>query len=91
MVNEKYKAQSQRMHDLWNNESSRKALIERMRAAGKKRRKHKDIDVRQTDNYREYQKLYQRKYRLAHPDYYNNRKATKKNKDNDINEMKNRN
>lgn len=86
MVNEKYEAQSKRMHDLWNNESSRTELIASMRAAGKKRRKHTDIDVRQTDNYKEYQKLYQRKYRLAHPDYYNNRRATKKNDDNDIKE-----
>lgn len=85
MVNEKFKSQSKRMHDLWNDESSRKDLIERMREAGKKRRKHTDIDVRQTDDYREYQKLYQRKYRLAHPDYYNNR-AKKKNEENDIKE-----
>ena len=92
MVNEKYEAQSKRMHDLWNNESSRTELIANMREAGKKRRKHKDIDVRQTDDYKEYQKLYQRKYRLAHPDYYNNRRATKKNEENyenDISEIKN--
>lgn len=85
MVNEKFKAQSKRMHDLWNNESSRAELIASMRAAGKKRRKHKDITVSQSEDYRTYQRLYQRKYRLAHPDYYNNR-AKKKNDDNDIKE-----
>lgn len=89
MVNEKYEAQSKRMHDLWNNESSRTELIANMRAAGKKRRKHKDITVSQGEDYRTYQREYQRKYRLAHPDYYNNRRATKKNYENDISEIKN--
>lgn len=85
MVNEKYEAQSKRMHDLWNNESSRTELIANMREAGKKRRKHKDITVSQSEDYRTYQREYQRKYRLAHPDYYNKR-AKKKNDDNDIKE-----
>lgn len=78
MVNEKFAAQSKRMHDLWNDESSRTELIASMRAAGKKRRKHTDIDVRQTDDYKEYQKLYQRIYREQHPDYY--RKSAEYNK-----------
>ena len=64
MVNEKYESQSKRMHDLWNNESSRTELIANMREAGKKRRKHKDITVSQGEDYRTYQREYQRKYRL---------------------------
>ena len=49
-----------------------------LKEAGKKRRKHKDIDVRQSEDYKAYQREYQRKYRLAHPDYYNNRAKKKK-------------
>lgn len=73
MENKNFEAQSKAMHELWNDENRRKELVEHMKEAGKKRRKHKDIDVRQSEDYRSYQREYQRKYRLAHPDYYRNR------------------
>lgn len=73
-----FEAQSKAMHELWNDENRRKAVIEHMKAAGKKRRKHTDIDVSQSDDYRSYQRMYQKKYRLAHPDYYRNLARKKK-------------
>lgn len=76
MENKKSEAHSKAMRELWNDENRRKEIMEHMREAGKKRRKHTDIDVRQSEDYRRYQREYQRKYRLAHPDYY--RKRAKK-------------
>ena len=76
MENKNFEAQSKAMHELWNDENRRKEVVEHMKEAGKKRRKHKDIDVRQSEDYKAYQREYQRKYRLSHPDYY--RKKTKK-------------
>lgn len=78
MENKNFDAQSKAMSELWNDENRRKEVIEHMKVAGKKRRKHTDIDVRQSDDYRAYQREYQRKYRLAHPDYYKNRAKKKK-------------
>jgi hypothetical protein len=49
-----------------------------IRESGKKRRVHKDIDVRQNEDYTTYQREYQRKYRLAHPHYYRDRARQKK-------------
>lgn len=71
-----YSSQSKAMHELWNDENRRKEVVEHMKEAGKKRRKHTDIDVSQSEDYKAYQREYQRKFRLAHPDYY--RKRTKK-------------
>ena len=78
MENKKSEAHSKAMRELWNDENRRKEIMEHMKEAGKKRRKHTDIDVSQSEDYRRYQREYQRKYRLAHPDYYRNR--AKKNK-----------
>lgn len=78
MENKKSDAHSKAMRELWNDENRRKEIMEHMREAGKKRRKHTDIDVRQSEDYRRYQREYQRKYRLAHPDYYRNRAKKKK-------------
>lgn len=77
MINENFKAQSKAMHELWNDENRRKEVIEHMKVAGKKRRKHTDIDVSQSEDYKAYQREYQRKYRLAHTDYYRNRSKKK--------------
>ena len=77
MENKKSEAHSKAMRELWNDENRRKEIIEHMREAGKKRRKHKDITVSQGEDYRRYQREYQRKYRLAHPDYYRNRAKKK--------------
>ena len=77
MENKKSDAHSKAMRELWNDENRRKEIMEHMREAGKKRRKHTDIDVRQSEDYRRYQREYQRKYRLAHPDYYRNRAKKK--------------
>ena len=73
MENKNFDAQSKAMRELWNDENRRKEVIEHMKESGKKRRKHKDIFVSQGEDYRTYQREYQRKYRLAHPDYYKNR------------------
>lgn len=78
MKNENFEAQSKAMHELWNDENRRKEVVEHMKEAGKKRRKHKDIDVSQSEDYRSYQREYQRKYRLLHPDYYRSRTKKKK-------------
>ena len=72
-----YIEQSKAMTELWNDENRRKEVVEHMREAGEKRKKHKDIEVSQTDDYAAYQREYQRKYRLAHPDYYRNRRKKK--------------
>lgn len=77
MENKKSEAHSKAMRELWNDENRRKEIMEHMREAGKKRRKHTDIDVRQSEDYRRYQREYQRKYRLAHPYYYRNRAKKK--------------
>lgn len=77
MENKNFDAQSKAMSELWNDENRRKEVIEHMKEAGKKRRKHKDIFVSQGEDYRTYQREYQRKYRLAHPDYYKNRAKKK--------------
>lgn len=82
MENKKSEAHSKAMRELWNDENRRKEIMEHMREAGKKRRKHTDIDVRQSEDYRRYQREYQRKYRLAHPDYYRNRAKKKSFHDN---------
>lgn len=73
-----YTEQSKAMTELWNDENRRKEVIEHMREAGKKRRKHTDIDVRQSEDYRSYQRQYQRKWREANPNYYRNRTKKKK-------------
>ena len=72
-----YTEQSKAMTELWNDEQRRKEVIEHMKESGKKRRKHKDIDVAQGEDYKTYMREYQRKYRLAHPDYYKNRRKKK--------------
>lgn len=72
-----YTEQSKAMTELWNDENRRKEVIEHMREAGEKRKKHKDIEVSQIDDYAAYMREYQRKYRLAHPDYYRNRRKKK--------------
>lgn len=72
-----YDAQSKAMVELWMDENRRNAVIEHMRVAGKKRRKHKDITVTQREDYRGYQREYQRKYRLTHPNYYRKKKMKK--------------
>ena len=77
MENKKSEAHSKAIRELWNDENRRKEIMEHMREAGKKRRKHTDIDVSQSEDYRRYQMEYQRKYRLAHPDYYRNRAKKK--------------
>lgn len=77
MENKNFEAQSKAMSELWNDENRRKEVMEHMKVAGKKRRKHTDIDVSQSEDYRSYQREYQRKYRLAHPDYYKNRAKKK--------------
>lgn len=77
MKNKNFEAQSNAMHELWNDENRRKEVVEHMKEAGKKRRKHTDIDVRQSEDYKAYQREYQRKYRLAHPDYYRSRTKKK--------------
>lgn len=82
MDNKNFDAQSKAMSELWNDENRRKEVIEHMKEAGKKRRKHTDIDVRQSEDYKAYQREYQRKYRLAHPDYYKNRAKKKKEEEN---------
>lgn len=82
MENKNFEAQSKAMSELWNDENRRKEVIEHMKEAGKKRRKHTDIDVSQGEDYRSYQREYQRKYRLAHPDYYKNRAKKKKEEEN---------
>lgn len=78
MTDKNFEAQSKAMSELWNDENRRKEVIEHMKEAGKKRRKHTDIDVSQSEDYKAYQREYQRKYRLAHPDYYKNRAKKKK-------------
>lgn len=70
-------SQHNAMTELWNDENRRKEVIEHMKESGKKRRKHKDITVSQGDDYRTYQREYQRKWREAHPDYYRNRSKKK--------------
>lgn len=82
MKNKDFEAQSRAMHELWNDENRRKEAVERMKEAGKKRRRHKDITVSQSEDRRGYQREYQRKYRLAHPDYYKNRAKKKKEENN---------
>ena len=77
-----YSSQSKAMSELWNDENRRKEVIEHMKEAGKKRRKHKDITVSQGEDYRRYQREYQRKYRLSKPDYYKNRAKKKKEENN---------
>lgn len=72
--NRNYDAQSKAMTELWKDEDRRKAVIEHMRETGKKRRK---IDVSQREDYRGYQREYQRMYRLTHPDYYRNLNSQK--------------
>ena len=81
MTDKNFEAQSKAMSELWNDENRRKEVIEHMKEAGKKRRKHSDIEVSQSEDYRSYQREYQRKYRLAHPDYYKNRAKKKKDKE----------
>ena len=83
MKNKNFEAQSKAMHELWNDENRRKEIVEHMKEAGKKRRKHTDIVVSQSEDYKAYQIEYQRKYRLAHPDYYRKR-AKKKREENKI-------
>lgn len=73
MKNKKFEAQSKAMSELWDDENRRNEVIQHMRESGKKRRKHTDIDVTQHEDYRAYQREYQRKYRLARPDYYRKR------------------
>ena len=77
MINENFNAQSKAMHELWNDENRRKEVVEHMKEAGKKRRKHKDIFVSQSEDYKAYQREYQRKFRLAHPYYYRSRTKKK--------------
>lgn len=79
-----FEAQSKAMHELWNDENRRKAVIEHMKEAGKKRRIHTDINVTQSEDYRGYQREYQRKYRLAHPDYYHNMAKKRKEVHNNV-------
>lgn len=55
-----------------------KALSEETRIKMSAKTKHPDIAVSQMYDYKEYQKAYQRKYRLANPDYYKNRRSRKK-------------
>lgn len=84
MENKNFEAQSKAMSELWNDENRRKEVVEHMKEAGKKRRKHTDIDVSQSEDYRRYQREYQRKYRLAHPDYYKNRAKKKKEENTEV-------
>ena len=77
MENKNFEAHSKAMRELWNDENRRKEIMEHMREAGKKRRKHKDITVSQSEDYRTYQREYQRKWRESHPDYYRNRSKKK--------------
>ena len=77
-----YSSHSKAMRELWNDENRRKEIMEHMREAGKKRRKHTDIDVRQSEDYRSYQRSYQRIYREQHPDYYRKRAEYNKAKKN---------
>ena len=73
MENKNFEAQSKAMSELWNDENRRKEVMEHMKEAGKKRRKHTDIDVSQSEDYRSYQREYQRKWREQNPDYYRKR------------------
>lgn len=82
MENKNFEAQSKAMHELWNDENRRKELVEHMKEAGKKRRKHKDIDVCQGEDYRSYMRNYQRIYREQNPDYYRKRAEYNKAKKN---------
>lgn len=82
MENKNFEAQSKAMSELWNDENRRKEVIEHMKEAGKKRRKHKDIIVSQGEDYRTYQRSYQRIYREQHPDYYRKRAEYNKAKKN---------
>lgn len=77
-------SQHNAMTELWNDENRRKEVIEHMKETGKKRRKYKDITVSQSEDYKAYQREYQRKYRLAHPDYYKNRAKKKKEENTEI-------
>ena len=78
MENKKFEAQSKAMRELWNDENRRKEVVEHMKEAGNKRRKHTDIVVNQSEDYKAYQREYQRKYRRLHPDYYRNRSKKKR-------------
>lgn len=69
-----YTEQSKAMTELWNDENRRKEVVEHMKEAGEKRKKHKDIEVSQTDDYAAYQRSYQRIYREQHPEYYRERR-----------------
>lgn len=82
MENKNFEAQSKAMSELWNDENRRKEVIEHMKEAGKKRRKHTDIDVSQSEDYKAYQRSYQRIYREQHPDYYRKRAEYNKAKKN---------
>lgn len=82
MENKNFEAQSKAMSELWNDENRRKEVVEHMKEAGKKRRKHTDIDVSQSEDYRSYQREYQRIYREQHPDYYRKRAEYNKAKKN---------
>lgn len=82
MENKNFEAQSKAMSELWNDENRRKEVMEHMKAAGKKRRKHKDITVSQGEDYRTYQREYQRIYREQNHDYYRKRAEYNKAKKN---------
>jgi len=82
MENKNFEAQSKAMSELWNDENRRKEVVEHMKEAGKKRRKHTDIDVSQSEDYKAYQREYQRKYREQNPDYYRKRAEYNKAKKN---------
>lgn len=66
------------MKNVWANPEKRASIMENMKKAGKKRKKHSDIEVDQRDDHKTYMREYQRKYRLAHPNYYKDRARKKK-------------
>lgn len=82
MTDKNFEAQSKAMSELWNDENRRKEVMEHMKEAGKKRRKHTDIDVSQSEDYAAYQRSYQQIYRKMHPEYYRERAEYNKAKKN---------
>lgn len=65
-----YDAQRKAMNEIWNDPVRKAKVVNNMKIAGVKRRKHKDIEVSQVDDPIAYSREYQRKWRAAHPGYY---------------------
>lgn len=65
-----YEVQRRVMTEIWNDPVRRAERIEKLKIAGVKRRKHKDIEVSQVDDPVAYSREYQKKWRAAHPGYY---------------------